>query len=192
MVRSRSTRAVLTALLAAGCGIASAKEKLPALPGPAVVLIIRHAEKPDEKKNPDLAPRGFERAKALVKVFPSDRFPRPDVIIATKRSARSDRPLETVTPVAEALHLPVEHAIADDDYDELAKELRTDPKYAGKTVLIAWHHGKIPELARALGAKETPDKWKESVFDRVWKITYDHGEAKWQDLPEHALPGDSD
>ena len=68
----------------------------------------------------------------------------------------------------------------------------TDPKYTGKVVLIAWHHGKIPELAKALGVKDCPEKWDPTVFDRVWEITYENGVANWQNLPEKALPGDAE
>jgi hypothetical protein len=68
--------------------------------------------------------------------------------------------------------------------------LLSDPKYAGKTVLIAWHHGKLPALAKALGAKDVPEKWDDGVFNRVWEITYEKGVAKFSDLPENALPED--
>ena len=158
--------------------------------GPALVMIIRHAEKPADK-DPNLSPRGFERATALATAFPA-HFPHPDFLIATKRSKNSDRSVETITPLAKAMHLEIAHEFKDDDVAELAKSVLTDPKYAGKTVLIAWHHGKIPELAHALGARDAPDAWDEKAFDRVWKITYDKGVAKWENLPQHALPGDSD
>jgi phosphohistidine phosphatase SixA len=163
--------------------------------GPAIVMIIRHAEKPDEPatgaKDPNLNARGYQRADALATVIP-DHFPRPDFLIATKETKGSRRPIETITPLSKALHEAIDATIADDDYATLAHQVLTDPKYAGKVVLIAWHHGKIPELAEALGVKGVPAKWKDSVFDRLWEITYKDGVASWQDLPEHALPGDSD
>ena len=87
-------------------------------------------------------------------------------------------------------HIP-EAEFKDDEFNQAAHEVLTNPKYVGKTVLIAWHHGKIPELAKALGAKDVPDKWDPNVFDRVWEITYDAGVATWKDLPQNALPGDS-
>ncbi len=162
--------------------------------GPHIVLIIRHAEKPEDtggEKSPDLAPRGFERAAALAKVIP-DHFPRPDFLLATKRSAHSNRPVETIEPLSKAINLKIEATFKDEEYADIAHEVLTDPKFGGKTVLIAWHHGKIPELAHALGAAEAPDKWDSNVFDRVWEITFDHGKATWQNLPEQALPGDSE
>ena len=162
-------------------------------PGPHIILIIRHAEKPDPTDAaPDinLSKRGFQRADALAKTIP-DHFPRPDFLIATRQSKNSNRPVETITPLAAALHEKIEAEFKDDEFDQAAHEVLTDPKYTGKTVLIAWHHGKIPELAKALGAKDVPDKWDPNVFDRVWEITYDAGVAAWKDLPQNALPGDS-
>jgi phosphohistidine phosphatase SixA len=161
--------------------------------GPRIVMIIRHAEKPEAgngERSPDLSPRGYERAAALAKVIP-EHFPRPDFLIATKRSKHSNRPVETITPLSKALHERIDATFRDEAFQEVARAVLTDPKYAGKVVLIAWHHGQIPNLARALGAKDVSAKWNSRVFDRVWEITYDHGNAAWHDLPENALPGDS-
>jgi phosphohistidine phosphatase SixA len=163
-------------------------------PGPNVVIIIRHAEKPDPgpdgEKDPNLSPRGYERADALAKVIP-EHFPRPDFLLATMKSKGSNRPVETITPLANALHEPIESTFKDDEFVQLAHAVLTDPKYSGKTVLIAWHHGKIPELAKALGVQDAPDKWNPDVFDRVWEITFQDNTPTWKDLPEDALPGDS-
>ena len=175
-------------LVAISCGSVRAYSQ------PRIVLIIRHAEKPEETdgvKNPDLAPQGFQRADALAKVIPA-HFPRPDFLIATKRSQGSNRPIETITPLSQALGEPIEADFKDADVDEVAREVLTDPRFTGKVVLIAWHHGKIPELAQDLGASNVPDKWNPDVFDRVWEITYGKGAPIWQNLPQKALPGDSD
>ncbi len=161
--------------------------------GPRIVMIIRHAEKPPgakAEKDPNLSSRGYERAAALAKVIP-ERFPKPDFLIATKRTKSSNRPVETITPLSNVLHEPIESTFKDEAFEPLAHAVLTNPKYAGKVVLIAWHHGKIPDLAKALGVKDAPDKWNSQVFDRVWQITYDNGAATWKDLPEDALPGDS-
>jgi phosphohistidine phosphatase SixA len=165
----------------------------PAPNGPRIVMIIRHAEKPagtNGQKDPNLSSRGYERAAALAKVIPG-RFPRPDFLIATKRTKGSNRPVETIAPLANLLHEKIESTFKDEAFERLAHAVLTNPKYAGKVVLISWHHGKIPALAKALGVMDAPDKWSSQVFDRVWLITYDHGAAAWKDLPEDALPGDS-
>ena len=158
--------------------------------GPHIILLIRHAEKTGEKSDADLSKKGYDRADALAKAIPA-HFPRPDFLIAAKRSKNSNRPVETITPLGKVLNEEVEAKYKDKEYAELAKELLSDPKYAGKTVLIAWRHGRLPDLAKALGAKGVPDKWSDDVFNRVWEITYEKGVATWKDLPENALPEDS-
>jgi phosphohistidine phosphatase SixA len=159
--------------------------------GPHIVMIIRHAEKPEVSGDPNLTPKGYERANALAKVIP-DNFGKPDFLIATKKTKGSDRPAETITPLSKAIAETIDTTYKADDVSTLAHEVLSNPKYNGKIVLIAWHHGKIPDLAKALGVTNAPEKWQPEVFDRVWKITFDKGVATWQDLPEHALPGDSE
>jgi phosphohistidine phosphatase SixA len=158
---------------------------------PKAIYIIRHGEKPDSSDDPDLAPKGYDRANALARVFPS-RFCVPDFIWATAPSKHSRRPLETVAPLAKALHLTVLDEYADADFAKLAHDLLTQPQYSGKSVLICWHHGTIADLANALGANDAPEKWKPEVFDRVWVIKFVAGRANFQDLPEKALAGDSE
>lgn len=158
--------------------------------GPSMVLIIRHAEKPDDATDQNLSKRGFERADALATVIPNG-FVHPDFLFATRKSAHSNRPVETIEPLSKAMHLTIEASFKDDEFAGLAHELLTNPKYSGKIVLIAWHHGKIPELAHALGATAAPDKWNSKEFDRVWEISYSNGVATWKNLPQKALPGDS-
>jgi hypothetical protein len=183
------------ALATAGPALQSAGSKS----HPARVLLIRHAEKPpDEAMSVSLSREGRKRADALLGLFARsnarpDPFPAPDFIFATKDSAHSHRPVETVTPLAEKLGLKVHAEIADEDFAKLADELFGKTKYAGKTILICWHHGTLPDLAKALGATDAPEHFKGSVFDRVWQITYDaQGKAAYTDLPQRLLPGDSD
>jgi len=161
---------------------------------PRQVLIIRHAEKP-EGDSIHLSPEGQKRALALPRLFTksADRphpFPTPDFIFATKMSSHSNRPLETVMPLAKELNLNVNARFKDDECDKLATELLTNPRYAGKTVLVCWHHGKIPELAQNLKAKDVPDHWKDSVFDKVWVITYKDGKGMLRKREQCLLPGD--
>ncbi len=161
--------------------------------GPHIVMIIRHAEKPADSattKDPNLSPAGYQRAAALVKVIP-DHFPKIDFLFATKKSAHSNRPFETIEPLSKALQLPIDNTFADDNVEGIAHEVLMNPKYDGKTILIAWHHQKIPDLAKALGVTDAPSSWSGEVFDRVWEITYDDGKPTFQNLPQNALPGDS-
>ena len=63
------------------------------------------------------------------------------------------------------------------DYAALAKLILSEPSYAGKTVLVCWNHEDIPQLAAALGVTPEPPKWKSSVYDRVYVISYSDGKA---------------
>ena len=162
---------------------------------PATVLLIRHAEKLTDGR-PDLSPAGFERAKAIPELFGGagaaapHNLPRPDFLFATHVSKNSNRPVETITPLSQALGLAISHEIDDKDFATLAAELLSG-KYAGKVVLVAWHHGSLPGLARALGAVPPYDPWPETQFDRVWRIDYRDGKATLTDLPQRLMPGDS-
>jgi broad specificity phosphatase PhoE len=160
---------------------------------PREVLIIRHAEKQDTSIH--LSPEGQKRAEALPRLFVKspdrpDPFPTPVFLFATKKSSNSNRPVETVTPLAKALDLDINDRFNDDEYDKLAHELLTNPRYAGKTVLVCWHHEKIPELAQSLKVQDVPKEWKGQVFDRVWAITYKDGKAKLGIRHQALLPQD--
>jgi hypothetical protein len=160
---------------------------------PATIMLIRHAEKLTDGRM-DLSPVGFERAKVIPQLFGGvaapHNLPRPDFLFATHVSKRSNRPVETITPLSEALKMPISSEIDDKDFATLAKELLSG-KYAGKVVLVAWHHGLLPEFARALGATPPYDPWPETQFDRVWRIDYRDGKATLTDLPQGLLAGDS-
>jgi len=115
------------------------------------VLLMRHAEKSADPLDPDLSPKGRERADRLVTYIP-DTFHTPDFIFATALSKHSRRPFETVAPLAKATGVPIDATFADQDYGALAHELASDPRFSGKLILVCWHHGNIPSLAHALKA----------------------------------------
>jgi hypothetical protein len=121
------------------------------------------------------------------------RFPAPNFIFATQRSKNSNRPIETVTPLANALNLHINDGYKDNDekIKRMTNAILNDLTFAGKIVLICWHHGTIPAVAKALGVAKPP-KWDAKVFDRVWQITYTKGKASLQDLPQMLLYGDSE
>ena len=168
-------------------------------PKDAVVLLIRHAEKPDTGSG--LSPFGEQRAQAYARYFREftvDTKPlRLDAIFAAADSAESQRPRLTVGPLAKALELPINARYGNDQVAELADELRATQQ--GRRVLICWRHGEIPELLRALGADPRdllPDgKWPGPVFDWLIQLSYDHDgrliPAGTRRIYERLLPGDS-
>jgi hypothetical protein len=161
---------------------------------PATILLIRHGEKPEVGIH--LSPTGVERSKALPQLFggptapPPHNLPKPDFLFATKAGAKSDREVDTLLPLSEAMKMPISHEVADKEFATLATELLSG-KYAGKIVLVCWHHGSLPGFARALGVTPPYDKWPDPQFDRVWRIDYKDGKPTLTELPEALLPGDS-
>ena len=168
-------------------------------PKGAVVLIIRHAEKPDT--GPGLSPSGQQRAEAYKHYFrkftvDSKRL-RIDAIFAAKDSKQSQRPRLTVEPFAKAAKLRIDTRFSSNRSAELAAALRATQQ--GKRILISWRHGDIPDLLRALGAKPESllprGKWPDPVFDWVILLSYDQDgrliPAGTKRINEHLMPGDS-
>jgi broad specificity phosphatase PhoE len=188
---------MLVAALVPACPAGAGRPSDTLLTRPRQILLIRHAEKPDNDQDIHLSPKGKARAEALPWLFRKtadrpDPLPRPDFLFATKESKHSNRPVETVTPLARELNLFLSADFEDNDFGQLAAELLTNPKYGDKTVLVCWHHGRLPDLARALKAMDVPDEFKDH-FDRVWVVAYD---AQGNGKPlvkrhQELLPGDS-
>ncbi len=166
----------------------------------AVILIIRHAEKPDSGNG--LSPAGKQRAQAYVNYFTNftvnSEALKLDWLFATADSKESHRPRLTLEPLSQALGLRLDTKFKDRQTAALVKEIRSQPP--GNHILICWHHGEIPQLVRALGAdpaKLLPHgQWPDSVFGWVLQLRYDQdgrllaGETKR--ISENLMPGDSD
>jgi hypothetical protein len=143
----------------------------------AVILVIRHAEKPDSGDS--LSPAGQERAQAYVDYFKNfvvDSKPlKLDYLFSAANSKASQRPRLTIEPLSKALGLTIDSQFAGNKVQKLADAIRKKP--SGKQYLISWHHGEIPQLVSALGAD--PDtlfprrKWPDDVFGWVIQLRYD-------------------
>jgi hypothetical protein len=164
-----------------------------------VILIVRHAEKPESGM--ELSPAGLQRADAYTNYFRSfmvDSKPLSlDCLIATADSNNSHRPRLTLEPLSKSLGLPLDTRYRNTESGQLAAELQTRPH--GRQILICWHHGQIPALLQALGAdpaKLLPGgQWPDAVFSWVIQLHYDQegrlmpGETKR--IPENLMPGDA-
>jgi hypothetical protein len=170
------------------------------------VMIIRHAEKPDKHAGvfgvteagvadkDELTVKGWQRAGALVRVFNPTVPPglRPDVAVPGAIFAAppteqnpSKRPLHTVMPLAADLGLKIRTEFALHQESDLVAAAME----AAATVLVCWHHERIPKLVAAFGLEL--EDWPDEVFDRV--IVLDRAGDKWMlnTVPQHLLPGDS-
>ena len=142
--------------------------------GPTRILLMRHAEKTGDLEDIHLSEPGVKRAEQLAIYIP-ETFGKPDFVFAAARSRRSIRSIETVTPLAAAVGTSVRYHVEDKDFRGLIREIFSYPDYHGKTIVICWHHGKLPEIAALLGGPggSYPDPWPNDVFNLIVDFRYD-------------------
>jgi phosphohistidine phosphatase SixA len=144
----------------------------------ARILLMRHAEKTGDPMDPHLSQDGSKRAAKLADYIPAT-FGVPQFLIATSISKHSMRPIETIEPLSAKIGVRVDSTYADQDYGALAGQLLSEPRYAeaGTVIVVCWHHGNIPSMARALGAKpgSYPDPWDANVFNQILILKYSGG-----------------
>jgi hypothetical protein len=180
------------------------------------ILIIRHAEKPDEfwsgpgltsegsvdKKS--LVIRGWQRAGGWSALFGGglggEDFPRPSAIYAANPDTPggaepSQRPFETITPLAARLNLTPFVTYAVGQEPQLFAEIvnRTG------VVLVCWEHKAIvsailPAIAGGQPLPGMPKKWDGARFDVVLRFDRSAPGAPWsfRQLFPRLQSGDSD
>ncbi len=180
---------------------------------PDRVMIIRHAEKPDgsgtpygitsdgEQDDKSLIVRGWTRAGALVELFdPRDAeaepsatragIARPATIFAADPGKHgSKRPLETVTPLAQALGLRVDQRFSKGQEQDLVAALAG----AQGPVLIGWEHESIEAIIDQMGTitPAPPKDWPGDRFDMVYVFDRDGAGWNFTQVPQMLLSGDS-
>lgn len=119
----------------------------------AHVTIIRHAEKHD---GTGLSIDGLNRARYLARCMntghPTVALPlgRPTYIMASHgHPGKSTRPQDTATPIAASLGLKLDSDFFFKDAEGFVKRV-WQQLHHGATILVAWHHGEIHDLLRAL------------------------------------------
>lgn len=170
---------------------------LAALGQPAQIILLRHAEKPDDPSALHLSSRGEDRARALASLLGTNSTLTSDAPIAAlyathvTKHDHGERPGETLAPLATKLGLPVQTPYASGLYSPLARAILANTNYVGKTVVICWTHRNMADLASALGVKPQPAPWKAKTFDRLWIIQPGGAKAGFKNLPQRQLEGDS-
>jgi hypothetical protein len=153
---------------------------------PARLIIIRHAEKPDDDQNPHLSAAGQDRARRLVKWLTQGKVlgtnGAPAALFAAKptRQRESLRCEETLEPTAQALGQHVRAPYRATDYEALADDLLHDPSWRDRNVVVCWVHDFLPELPAAFGVKAKSLKWKSDDYESVYLITFPKGKPKLQ------------
>jgi hypothetical protein len=128
----------------------------------------------------------------------ASRFLTPDFLFATEKTSSSNRPVETITPVSRAIGVKINESYTNDSKGiaDLKKAIMENPgTYAGKVILICWHHGKIPHLAKAFGVSKSQlgnlDPWPGTVFDILLQITWSGEQVNLAVQHQKLLFGDS-
>jgi hypothetical protein len=147
-----------------------------------VIILFRHAEKPDN--GPDLSPAGFKHAEAYVPFISQYHVGahplQVSALFAAADSKASFRPRLTLAPLSKALQLPINTDYEDRQTAPLAARLLSD-EFNGKSVVICWKHGQILALADALVGDSAelkkkahwPDNWPEDQYDWILQIVFD-------------------
>lgn len=173
------------------------------------VMLIRHAEKPDEggtilgvdeegRQNPnELSVRGWQRAGALVRFFaPLGQEHRqgiatPAAIFACKpyNETASKRPFSTVLPLAAALGLTVNQDFARSAGADLFEAVRA----VSGPVLMCWPHDPIPNIVLGIAGDipGLPSKWPSKRFDIVWILDRVADGWVFSQAGQMLLPGDA-
>jgi phosphohistidine phosphatase SixA len=147
-------RAAAAALLLAalpGALLTAQPAAPPAGAPPALVLVVRHAEKVDDSADPALSEAGQARAVALARALEEAQV---DHVIVTHRQ----RTRLTAAPLMDALGLQPEVVGFGADMaahvEAVAAAVRRQP---GRVVLVVGHSNTVPLIVHALGGPKRPD-----------------------------------
>lgn len=155
---------------------------------PAHIIILRHAEKVSDDER-TLSSEGYARAEALAQYFSDPAFLKvygvPAIFYAASPEGdRSLRSVETVTPAAKALKVPLDSSFDKDDGRQLMQYILRTSKFDGKTVVICWNRKGIPELLEPL-VGDFPNRWSDKVFDRFWILNLQSdGNYSFKSMPQ--------
>ena len=154
--------------------------------------VTKGCKKSGEQDAENLIVRGWQRAGALVHFFTSDPTLEPNILFASGIGphSKSNRPKETVTPLADWLDNLI--IIVDHLKDDTAGLMKSVLKQGG-TVLVCWEHQLIPTLAGLLpNAPSVPQTWPDDRFDIVWVLDPAGDGWKFSQIPQMLLAGDSE
>ena len=140
---TRFLACIALALTLAGCAVTAPRTADTAA---VTFIVVRHAEKVDASRDPDLSPAGHARAQALAASLGERE-------LAAAYATEFKRTSQTLAPSAEARGMAITPYPAGQPATEFAARLRaTHPRGA---VLIAGHSNTVPDIVAALCACTT-------------------------------------
>jgi phosphohistidine phosphatase SixA len=137
------------------CNPTSARIAPLRLCNPHSVVLVRHAEKAvDDTPDPDLTPRGRERAQRLSRLLNK-------TVITRLVASDTKRTQQTLAPLAERTGKTIEVLPAARAFD-LVRELRDAPP--GTTTVVATHSNVLPRIVRELGGGPLRDLTTDGIL----------------------------
>jgi broad specificity phosphatase PhoE len=130
----RLVRAFVVFCWIAAPGVCAAQE---------AIFVVRHAERADASADSELSPAGEARAARLAAML-------KDAGVTRIYTTELKRSIQTVAPLAAALHLTPTVLEADDHKALLAKVRAASPR---DRLLIVGHSNTLPKVLAALGVK---------------------------------------
>ena len=128
-------------------------------PASTLVFLVRHAEKVDSSRDPELSAAGSERAKELANMLRSAG-------LEHVHSTDFIRTRDTAAPTAAAQSLEIE-LYNGRDLAALAKKIRA----AGGRHLVVGHSNTTPEMVELLGGDAGPPIREKDEYDRLYVLT---------------------
>jgi len=184
---------------------------------PHKIVLIRHAEKPDDDNDPNLSEKGYHRATAFIKYFNQthNTFNKPSAFFAMGsridptekdppgiKTVKTLRAIETVQPSAEWLRVPIFKQFIKERPDRLFTFIEDETKQhqdifgVNSTIVISWEHDDLNDIFLAkfgLPADYIPKAWPGHIYDMNYVLTFGpHGKLKEFDIIlQHLLPSDA-
>lgn len=141
------------------------------------LVFLRHGEKPDNDSG-QLTGKGLNRALALADLLIS-RYGRADALYAAapkqSKLGNSLRSLQTITPVAIRLSLPV-HLEFHAKETKALRDALLDKAHHRHTVFVVWEHDNLVKVVRDIlkqtgGDYSDMPVWARDDFDSLWVLT---------------------
>lgn len=124
---------------------------------PAIVYVVRHAEKTGNDGDPDLTARGHARAASIAAILKKAGIGR----VYTTRTARTR---QTAAPMASSL------GIAAREYDaRQPAPMVAEVRAAGGRTLVVGHSNTVPQLVSLFGGTPGPDIGDDE-YDRLYQL----------------------
>ncbi len=131
------------------------------------IILVRHAEKADSSRDPELSAEGKQRAERLAKVIKKYK---PGAIYSTDFKRTRD----TVAPIAARRKLQIQ------TYDPGKPNDLIDAITKSKTkrFLIAGHSNTVPGLANLVGKKELFKNLDDAEYGAIWIVRIKNGQVR--------------